>query len=114
LLESKMDSIFRTLEQRAVADDLAAAERARRFAELRRKQDTRDERARLELIETTRRERLLGEVTTWRRSEDIRAYVAALEARVPALDPEERIRIARWCRWALGWPTEPTRPDTPP
>ena len=78
---------------------------------MRREQEARDECARRELIEAARRERLLGELTTWRRSEEIRAYVAALEPHLRALDPEEQIRIAKWCGWALEWAeqTDPTR-----
>ena len=85
LLESKLGSIFRTLERRADADDVAATERARRFAELQHEQAARDERVRRERIETARLERLLAEVATWRRSEEIRAYVAALAERLPVL-----------------------------
>jgi hypothetical protein len=100
LLETKLGSVLHTLELRAEADDTAAIERARRFEELRREQQARDERARRELIESARLERLLNEVATWRRSEQIRAYVAALEERLPALEADEQVRIARWCGWA--------------
>jgi hypothetical protein len=99
-LENKLASALRTLELRADADDRSAAERERRFAELQGEQEARDERARREFVETTCLERLLAEVASWRRSDEIRAYVAALEERVPAVDPDERVRIARWCQWA--------------
>ena len=59
----------------------------------------------------TRVERLLGEVTTWRQPEDIRAYAALLEARLPDLGSDGRVRIDSWCRWALAWAdrTDPSR-----
>jgi hypothetical protein len=60
----------------------------------------RDERARREFIEASRVERLFSEAATWRRSAEIRAYVAALEERVPGLDRDEQVRIERRCRWA--------------
>ena len=96
LLESKFGSIVHTLEERADADDRAAIDCAQRFAELRREQEARDEHARRELIEAARLERLLAEVTAWRRSEEIRAYVSALEERLPTLESDEEVRIGEW------------------
>jgi hypothetical protein len=100
-IEIKLASVLRTLELRADADDRAAIERAWRFAELQREQAARDEHARRAAAEAARRERLLAEVGEWRRSEEIRAYLSALEKRLRALDHEDRVRISQWCRWAI-------------
>jgi hypothetical protein len=99
-IETKLASVLRTLERRADADDRAAIERARRFAELQREQEACDERARRDAVDAARLERLRAEVGAWRRSEEIRAYVAALAERLPALDLGEQSRIAQWCTWA--------------
>jgi hypothetical protein len=99
-LELKLTSVLRTLELRAEADEAAEIESARRFAELRREQEARQERARRELIEAARLERLRAEVTLWRESEEVRANAAALEGRLHGLNVEEQVWIRRWCEWA--------------
>lgn len=108
----KASSVPSSIRSRSAdADDRAAIDCAQRFAELRREQEARDEHARRELIEAARLERLLAEVTAWRRSEEIRAYVSALEERLPTLESDEEVRIGEWCRWASDrraagiWPT---------
>ena len=65
--------------------------------------EVREQRARRRRIEEARVERLLAEVRAWRRAEEIRAYVAAVETKLPALDGEERTRVADWCAWAKAW-----------
>lgn len=102
-LEDKLLSIIDTLEERADADDHTAIENARRAEERRREQEVQAVRARRLRIENARVERLLTEVDAWRRSDDIRAYVARLEQKLPALDADEHARIAAWCSWAKDW-----------
>jgi len=110
-LESKLPSVLRTLEQRARADDEAAVKRALIAEERQRELEAREAQARRARIETARVERLLTEVAAWRRSVDVRAYIDALEAMLPSVDPRERARVANWCGWARGWAdrSDPTR-----
>jgi hypothetical protein len=109
-LENKLASLFETLEARAVADDAAAIERARRAEALRRERAERAERARRARIEDARAKRLAAEVAAWRGATEIRAYVMALRGRLPSLPGEERDRMGPWCRWAARWAdrTDPT------
>jgi hypothetical protein len=102
-LESKLASAFRTLEERAAADDLAAIEYAQRAAEQRLQQEAREAQARRVRIDKARVERLLEEVAAWRRSADIRRYVQVVEQKLPLLDSDEADRVAEWCRWAKDW-----------
>ena len=93
-LELKFPSMLRTLEQRASVDDRADAERAARMKELRRQEEARAERAREARVDPARVERLVAEVAAWRRSTDIRAYIAVVERELPRLDDEEQERVA--------------------
>jgi hypothetical protein len=102
-IEGKFSSVFDTLEERANADDQMAIEHARIREERRREQEAQEVRARRLRIRNARVERLLREVDAWHRSDDIRAYVARLEQKLPALDADEHTRIAEWCSWAKDW-----------
>jgi hypothetical protein len=102
-LERKLASVLRTLAARATADEQASIERARRNEELRRDLQAREERARRARIEDARVERLLAEVKAWRRSADVRDYIAALERQLPTLEDDERAVIADWTAWAKDW-----------
>jgi hypothetical protein len=106
LVEQKLGSVLRALEQRAAADELADIEHAERRERLRREQDVREERARRRRIDDARIERLLSEVAAWRRASGVRDYAAALEDRLPDLDGAERARIQEWIAWARGWSDE--------
>jgi hypothetical protein len=102
-LEGKLASVFRTLEDRATADDTAALESARRAEEQRLQRDAHEARERRTRAENVRAERLLQEVTAWRRSGQIRNYIEALEQQSASLDADERARVAAWCHWARNW-----------
>jgi hypothetical protein len=102
-LEGKLASVFEVLEERAKADDIAAAERARAQQERERIANEQRELARVRQIEDTRAKRLLAEAAAWDRSTQIRSYVEALNRRLPELDPPERQRLASWCEWAADW-----------
>jgi hypothetical protein len=102
-LERKLPSILRALDARASADHRASIERARRTDELLREQAARAQRARHLRIESARVERLLSEVSAWRRSAEIRGYLAALDQRLPTLDGDEHAVIAEWTKWAKDW-----------
>jgi hypothetical protein len=110
-LEGKFSSVFDTLEERADADDQMAIERARIREERRVEQEAQEVRARRIRIENARVERLVAEMTAWRRSDDIRSYVAELELTLEDLDGDEHTRIAEWCKWAADWAdrSDPTR-----
>lgn len=112
-LDSKLPSVLRTLEGRANAADHDAMENARHAEECRREQEAQEARTQRVRIENARVERLLAEVDAWHRSEDVRAYVARLEQKLPALDADEHARIAAWCNWARTGPTDQTPADTP-
>ena len=103
LIEDKLASVFPALEIRAEADERRAEELARKRAE----SEEREARAR---VERACVERLKDEAEVWQQAELARDYVAALRARVAALDGEERERIAAWCDWIEAWAdrTDPT------
>ena len=102
-VERKLASVLRTLAARSSADEQMSIERARRNEELRRDLQAREERARRARIEDARVERLLAEVRAWRRSADIRGYIAALEQQLLTLEGDERAVIADWTTWARDW-----------
>jgi hypothetical protein len=109
--EDRLQEVFETLEERADADDQEAIERARIREERRVEQEAQEVRARRIRIENARVERLVAETKAWRRSEDIRSYVAELEQKLGDLDGDEHTRIAEWCKWAADWAdrSDPTR-----
>jgi hypothetical protein len=102
-LDRKLPQFFAELERRADADDVRAEQRRQAEEERQHELAARRERERLQAIEDERARRLLAEVEQWRRSADVRAYVAALNARSESLDAETRDRILAWCAWASRW-----------
>jgi hypothetical protein len=102
-IESKVPSVLRTLAARAEARERSAIEAARHREERQREREAQEARARRIEIENARVGRLIAEAKGWRRSEDIRSYLGRLEHKLPALDGEERARVAAWCAWAKDW-----------
>lgn len=105
-LDRKLPQFFAELERRAAADDVRAEQRRRAEEQRQRELALRRERDRLQAIEAERAERLLGEVERWRRSADVRAYVAALHAGLDQMDLQTRNRVLAWCAWASRWADE--------
>jgi hypothetical protein len=99
-LGTKFDSIFEEIDRRAVEDTARAEQRAREAEEQRRQEAERAERARLARIDQVRADKLLEQVSAWRRAADVREYVAAMRERLPAVDAECRGELMRWLEWA--------------
>jgi hypothetical protein len=102
-IESKVPSVLRTLAARAEAEERSAIEAARYREERQREREAQEARARRIEVENARAGRLIAEAKAWHRSEDIRSYLSRLEQKLPALDGEERARVAAWCAWAKDW-----------
>ncbi|CAG0971850.1 hypothetical protein ANRL2_01706 [Anaerolineae bacterium] len=81
-------------------------ERKAAHEEQKRKEQERKERERLEQIrklERQRRRQLLCDALSWRRADEIRAFVAAVNARTnQAPTAESKERLHRWTEWALA------------
>jgi hypothetical protein len=95
-----LPAFFRELEARAKVD----AERQREWQRQReaRERELEKERGRQRLIqiENARAERLFNGAAAWRRAGEAREYLAALQARLPELAPDERTRISAWIEWS--------------
>ncbi len=102
-LEDKLPQVFAALEERAVHDDHAAVEAARRAEERRKEAEQRAERERLARLEKAREERLLAEAQAWHEADLVREYVDALRSRLPELPEIERERLSAWCAWCDDW-----------
>ncbi len=98
-LGGSLSEVFRSLEARAVADDLAAENARRRQEEFQRAQALHAERARLARIEEARASRAMAEINAWRQAHALAEYAATLRQRLPELTDAERDRIEAWCRW---------------
>jgi hypothetical protein len=103
LVEGKLPSVFRELEERAMEDTRRAEERGRRQDDLRREREERERRARLLRSDRARAARLTEEVAAWQLAADARAYVSALRSRLPELEGDERKSGSKWCTWAADW-----------
>lgn len=95
--------MFRALDARAKAHDIAAAEATRRAAEWRKESERRAEFERLARIEKAREERLFAETQAWHEVELARRYIGALRGRLPELPESEQERLAAWCAWCEEW-----------
>lgn len=95
-------SVRQSLQKRydCLVDRRAAAEKEiRRFAE----EAKRKEKERQEKAERERREQLIGEAESWRRANDLRAYVAARlneKSNEPRSSADEALEA--WAQWALA------------
>ncbi|MBB4661785.1 hypothetical protein [Conexibacter arvalis] len=98
-LNDALDQIFQVLEQRVIADDLAAEHARRQREEWERQERIRVERARMARIEEARLARATAEIAAWRQSQELVKYAAALRRRIPDLESAERTRIEAWCDW---------------
>lgn len=112
-LEAKLDSVLRALRARADADVVLANERARADEQRRREAIERQAREQRDRIEQARGERLIAEAAAWRRAAELRAYVAAMRARLDGLEPHESDRLRAWIAWAEDY-VERTDPITYP
>ncbi len=98
-LNGSLSDVFRSLEERAVADDLVAENARRRREEFEREQRLHAERARLARIEEARATRAVAEINAWRQARALTDYAATLRQRLPELADVERARIETWCQW---------------
>ncbi len=98
-LNGSLSHVLRSLEERAVADDLAAENARRRQEEFERAQALHAERARLARIEEARVTRAMAEINAWRQAQALADYAAILRQRLPKLTDAERDRIEAWCQW---------------
>jgi hypothetical protein len=101
-LNGSLSDVFRSLEERVVADDLAAENARRRREEFEREQRLHAERARLARIEEARATRAEAEINAWRQARALTDYAATLRQRLPELADAERERIEAWCQWLEG------------
>lgn len=99
-LDAKLGAILEALLARAAADVVRAQERAQAAEERKREELLRQEREQRQRLTRARAERLWAEVDAWRRAGDGRAYLEAVRARIPELEPDERERLEVWCEWA--------------
>ena len=102
-LEMKLASVLVEIEERAEADDLRDQARRRKEEERARLQRASEDRARLARTDAAHAERLVAEARAHRRAKEVRAYLAALEARLAAVASPERARLAPWLEWARNW-----------
>jgi hypothetical protein len=102
-LGTKFDSFFAEIDRRAIEDTERSERREREEAERERRQAERLERVRLEKIEQARAEKLLEQVTAWRRARDVRDYSTELRKLVEQVSPDARERIIEWLDWANAW-----------
>jgi hypothetical protein len=98
-LNGRLDHVFQTLEQRAIGDDWAVAERRRRIDERQREEARRAELVRISHVDEARFKRATAEMNAWRTMQNLAAYNAALRDRIQVLPDEERDRIHEWCDW---------------
>ncbi len=98
-LNGSLRNVLHSLDERAVADDLAAENARQRQEEFQRAQALRSERARLARIEEARATRAIAEINAWRQAHALAEYAATLRQRLPQLTDAERDRIEAWCQW---------------